>query len=260
MRPRRRTGLIIGLALLIVLAQFAFFQPVRDRARRLIGSPAIAADSIAGRIRNSFKLLFSVSDLGKENAQLKVTLNEQTAEIARLKAVENENIELRQDLSFAQSRTDLKLTPVSVIAYSPFGSFQVLTINKGSRDGLKEEQAVVAQGFLVGKIKKVSDTTAEVWLLTNRNLLTPVQLTSSRTTGILKGGIRGLVIDNIPIDTKVEVGEQVVTSDLEGLYPSGIAVGRIEEIISRKEEIFLAARISTPINTASLSRVFVIQN
>ncbi len=112
---------------------------------------------------------------------------------------------------------------------------------------------------MIGKIKNVSNTTAEIWLLSNRSLVTPVTLTGSQVTGLLKGGIRGLVVDNIPIDTKIEVGELVVTSSLEGLYPSGIAVGRIEEVISEQEEIFIEIRISSLVNVANVRTVFIVQ-
>jgi rod shape-determining protein MreC len=65
-------------------------------------------------------------------------------------------------------------------------------------------------------------------------------------------------VDTIPTDTKVAVGEQVVTSPLEGLYPAGLAVGTVNEIISRKEEVFITLRVSSPVNIGNLTTVFVV--
>ena len=256
---RRRIWLVISIILLILVAQFAFFEPVRDLARRIVSGPIAVIGSANSKVRNSINLLRSIGGLIEENNNLRVQNTKLLARVAELTNVKSENEQLRKDLAFSRSRPDLELLPVSIINYSPIGSYQALTIDRGSDDGVLENQAVVSGGFLVGKVKNVSKTTAEVWLLTNRNLLTPVILTNSQVTGILKGGIRGLVVDNIPIDTKTEKGELIVTSALEGLYPSGLAVGQIEEVISKKEEIFIEIRISSPINIANIRTLFIVK-
>ncbi|MEX0594627.1 MAG: rod shape-determining protein MreC [Patescibacteria group bacterium] len=258
-RYRRRRWLIGGVLVLAVIAQFAFFSPARDLARRVMSKPILAVNTIATKASNSVKLILSIRDLAKENADLRDQNIRLLAQLANLTDIENENSQLREDLEFSQKRPDLELSPALIISYSPSGSYQAITIDKGSDDGIVPNQAVVSGGFLIGKIKNVSETTAEVWLLSNRSLLTPVILTSSQVTGILKGGIRGLVVDNIPVDTKINQGELVVTSSLEGLYPSGLAVGRIEEVISQKEEIFIEVRISSPVNIANIRTVFIVR-
>lgn len=256
---RNRTWLVVGVVILVVLAQFTFFNPARDFARRALAKPALVVSATAKKVKDSVALVFSIGDLAKENSALREQNIKLLAELASLTDVKNENLKLRDDLEFSNDRTDLDLLPASIINYSPSGSYQAVTIDKGGNDGLAENQAVVSGGFLVGKVKNVSATTAEVWLLTNRSLLTPVTLTGSQVTGILKGGIRGLVVDNIPIDTVIKPGELVVTSSLEQLYPPGLAVGQIEEVISEKEEIFIEIRISTPVNIANVRTVFVVR-
>lgn len=258
-RRRRRIGAAVLIVMIIFAAQFTFFKPARDLTRKIIAAPISIIVSANNKVRNSINLLRSIRKLSGENSNLKQQNTEQLALIAELVNVKNENEQLRKDLGFSRSRQELVLIPVSIINYSPIGSYQAITIDKGSNDGVLENQAVVSGGFLVGKIKNVSKSTAEVWLLSNRNLLTPVILTNSQVTGILKGGIRGLVIDNIPIDTKIQKGELVVTSALEGLYPSGLAVGQIEEVISEKEEIFIEIRISSPINIANIRTLFIVK-
>lgn len=258
-RRRRQIWTASLIVVLVIMAQFAFFEPARDLTRRIISGPVLVVSSIGTKIKNNINLLRSIRRLSSENNNLKQQNIEQLAQIAELINIKNENEQLRKDLSFSQDRPDLELLPVSIINYSPIGSYQAITIDKGSNDGIIRNQAVVSGGFLVGKVKNVSASTAEVWLLTNRNLLTPVILTNSQVTGILKGGIRGLVVDNIPIDTKIQKGELIVTSALEGLYPSGLAVGQIEEVISEKEEIFIEIRISSPVNIANIRTLFIVK-
>lgn len=246
------------VAVLLIASQFRFFSPVRDLTRRAIGTPARAFDTVADRIASSARVLFAINDLARDNAKLRLENSALEAELAKLHSVASENETLRQDLNFKKGRSDLLLIPAEVLTFSPTGLYQAFSINRGRRDGVKENQAVVSNGFLIGKIHEVAETTAEVWLITNRNLLTPVVLTGSQTVGLLSGGIRGLVVENIPLDTKVSSGESVVTSSLEGIYPAGIAVGRVEEVISSKEEIFLTLRLSTPSKFGDLTVVFVV--
>lgn len=258
-RRRRRIWAVVLIAVIIFAAQFAFFQPVRDLTRKIIAMPISIVSSADTKVRDNINLLRSIRKLSGENNELMQQNTKLLAQIAELINIKNDNAQLRKDLSFSQTRPELELIPVSIINYSPIGSYQAIIIDKGSDDGIMENQAVVSGGFLVGKVRNVSRGTAEVWLLSNRNLLTPVILTNSQVTGILKGGIRGLVVDNIPIDTEIQKGELIVTSALEGLYPSGLAVGQIEEVISEKEEIFIEIRISSPINIANIRILFIIK-
>jgi rod shape-determining protein MreC len=255
----RRGTWILLLILLVALSQFSFFAPVRDTLRRSLGVPGEAISTVGGRLKEAFGVLFTVRDLAKENTELKARLLETEAELSKLRFAEGQNELLKKDLQFAEAHRELTLLPASVINYSPSNIYQAVTINVGSEEGVKSGQAVVANGYLVGKINQTSSHTAEVWLLSNRNLITPVMLTDSQTVGLLKGSIRGLVVENIPLDTPVSKGTPVVTSALEGLYPAGIALGQVEEIISAKEEIFLTLRIATPINPSNLTTVYIVQ-
>lgn len=255
----QRRILIALLVLLIIFAQFAIFKPIRDVGRSILNAPAYAADRIYSRTVSAVKILGDINNLSGENAVLKAQNDQLLAQVASLSSVKAENEQLHKDLNFSQSHRNLDLVPAQIISFSPVSAYQAFSINKGSVDGLQDGQAVVSSGFLVGKVKNVNAHTSEVWLISNRNILTPVTLTGSGTTGILKGGIQGLVVDNIPVDAKVSVGEPVVTSALEGLYPAGIPVGTVADIISLKEDIFVTVRLTTPINVGNLTTVFIIK-
>lgn len=255
----RRSTLILLAVIILAVAQFGFFQPVRDALRVAVSGPSQFLSNTGGRIKASFSVLFTVSDLARENTQLREQLLLKEAEIAKLKFARGENDQLKKDLNFKLGRSDFDAIAATVINFSPTSIYQTITINRGTDDGVAVGQAAVSSGFLIGKVTKVSASTAEIWLLSNRSLVTPVMLTESQTVGLLKGSIRGLVVENIPLDTKVEKGSPVVTSALEGLYPAGIAVGVVEEVISAKEEIFLTLRVSSPVNPSNLTSVLVVR-
>ncbi len=255
----RRSTLIFLAIVVLILAQFGFSRTIRDSLRSALGGPGRFISDAGGRAKSAFAVLFTVQDLARENIELKEQLLAREAEVAKLQFAQGENEQLKKDLQFRLSRSEFSMIAANVLNYSPTNIFQTITINRGESDGIKVGQAVVSGGFLIGKVQAVSARTAEVWLLNNRNLVTPVMLTESQTVGLLKGSIRGLVVENIPLDTKVDKGTAVVTSALEGLYPAGIAVGVVEEIISAKEEIFLTLRVSSPINPSNLTSVLVIR-
>lgn len=198
----RRSTLFIAVVLILVLSQFSFFAPVRDALRTAFGAPERFLHTAGTRFKNAFNVLFAVQDLAKENTALKAENISQEATIAKLSFALGENEQLKKDLKFKSERQDLQLTAANVVNYSPTNLYQSITINKGSDDGVRTGQAVVSSGYLIGKINNVSKSTSEIWLLSNRNLLTPVLLTDSQTVGLLKGSIRGLVVENIPLDTK----------------------------------------------------------
>ncbi|MEK7548494.1 MAG: rod shape-determining protein MreC [Patescibacteria group bacterium] len=259
----KRRVRIWPLAVVIVLAlvlQLPFGYSVRDYGRRILTIPTRLLDSLANRLVTATKLVFSISDLARENQTLSIKVNQLQAQVSTLEAAGTENEQLKRELGFQQNSPNGQFQTAQVVSFSPAGFNQSLTINRGSRDSVIVGSAVIAGGYLIGKIATVGDRTAEVWLLTNRNLTTPIVLANSQTIGLLKGGIRGLVIENIPLDTKIEPNEAVVSSSLEGLFPPGLAIGSVEEVISSGEDIFLTLRILAPVKLGNLSVVSVMTN
>src|SRR5438552_1615317 len=115
---RQRSTYYIALILLILLAQFPIFAPVRDRARRLIFGPAELLNHSGSQLRTVANLVGSITSLSADNARLSADNAQLHATIAQLQTVQNENSQLRKDLNFSQSRPDLTLLPATIINYS----------------------------------------------------------------------------------------------------------------------------------------------
>lgn len=257
---RRRRGRIwplVAIVGLVILIQLPLAAGVRDFGRRTLAAPALFFDSLANRLVLASALVLTINDLAGENQTLSNRVNQLQAQIATLEAAGTENAQLKQELDFRQSRPNGQLQTARVISFSPLGFNQSLIIDRGSRDSVKVGSAIIAGGYLIGKVNAVGQRSSEVWLLTNRNLTTPIVLAGSQTVGLLKGGIRGLVVENIPLDTKIAPDEAVVSSSLEGLYPPGLAIGQVAEILTSKEEIFLTLRVFAPVKLGNLSVVSV---
>jgi len=107
----------------------------------------------------------------------------------------------------------------------------VLTIDKGSHDGLKPDMAVITPDGVVGKLRDVFPTTAQVLEINDQTSGAGVILGTTRIRAILRGTVGGRVqIGNLTADSRIKPGEQVLTSGGDQVYPRGLAVGTIESI------------------------------
>src|SRR5271170_909938 len=108
---------------------------------------------------------------------------------------------------------------------------RVLYIDKGAKDGLKTDQAVITPDGIVGKIRDVFPHTSQVLLINDQPSGAGVLLATTRIRAILRGSASGLiVINNLMPDARIKPGEQVLTSGGDQVYPRGLPVGTVESI------------------------------
>jgi rod shape-determining protein MreC len=108
---------------------------------------------------------------------------------------------------------------------------RVLYIDKGSKDGLKPDQAVITPDGIIGKLRDVFPHTSQVLLINDQTSGAGVLLASTRLRAILRGSTAGqIVISNLTPDSRIKIGEQVLSSGGDQVYPRGLPVGTIESI------------------------------
>src|ERR1700734_2680629 len=119
-----------------------------------------------------------------------------------------------------------------VIGTSGSDLSRVIYIDKGSKDGLKVDQAVITPDGIVGKVRDVfPNNTSQVLLINDQTSGAGVLLASTRLRAILRGSPTGqIVINNLTPDSRIKAGEQVLTSGGDLVYPRGLPVGTIESI------------------------------
>ena len=118
-----------------------------------------------------------------------------------------------------------------IIGASGSDQSRVLTIDKGSRSGLKPDMAVITQDGIVGKLRDVFPSTAQVLEINDQSSGAGVILESTRIRAILRGTLTGRVqIGNLTADSRIKPGEHVLTSGGDQVYPRGLPVGTIESI------------------------------
>jgi len=147
-----------------------------------------------------------------------------------------------------------------VIGASGSEQSHILTIDKGTRDGLRPDMAVITQNGVVGKLRDVFPTTAEVLEINDQSSGAGVLLASTRIRAILRGTLTGRVqIGSLTADSRIQPGEQVLTSGGDQVYPRGLQVGVVESIAPDPDhQPYTAIRVKTAVDLDRVEEVLVI--
>ncbi len=258
MKKRRLVIIIFAIALVLLVLPIKFSQSLRDYSWLILKPAGISFKKTIGRsftfIKNAAHLRQIInqnSDLVSENLQLQ-------SQVALLLEVQNENEILKKELGFMQTQ-DLTTTTAAAIIGVSSDYLKSLVIDKGKVSGIESGDAVISQGVLIGTVSQVREQTSDVTLITDYNSLVPVVLQDSRGTGLLRGGLGGLTVEDIPLNINIKKGENVVTSGLGGQIPAGILVSTVSDIISKQGEIFQKITSSSSIDFYRLEVVFILK-
>ncbi|MBR3841430.1 MAG: rod shape-determining protein MreC [Erysipelotrichales bacterium] len=154
------------------------------------------------------------------------------------KEVKSENEELKSLLDMKNTATEFNTRTANVISRDADGWNNYITIDLGSDDNIRENQAVVSSKGLIGKIFMVSNSTSVVKLITSEDGLSKVALKINQANAVeailesYDAEKHYLILRVLDNNTDIEIGSNVVTSALGGVYPNGILVGTVEEVNS----------------------------
>lgn len=174
-----------------------------------------------------------------------------------LEQLQVENLALKNQLTYLhQFFTIFKLRPFPQYKYTGAriigkklglsGLLESVIINKGYRDGLKEDLAVFSPKGLIGKIQKLSPHSALILLAIDPNSKVAVISEQSRVPGIIKGegyGKSGILL-YVPQSSKLKRGELLLTSGTDEIFPPGLPVARVESIRNTDLSLFLKIKVS----------------
>jgi rod shape-determining protein MreC len=259
---RKLNSLLIFGLLAVFLLIFSSTGPLiylRGQAQ-IIASPLTS--SIYQSTSVSFKTIKTLNEirsLAKDNAKLKKDNNILKSQVANLKESQVRYNILEKEYSLNGSKEGEKYQTAQVIGRSPSAQRDILTLNKGSKQGIKKNQPVLSDGFLIGKISEVRLNSSQAELITNSRFIIPVVLQNSRQTGLLRGGLKGIIVEQLPNDLDLTDNEMVITSGLADQIPGGIPVGTASRTISQPSDIFKTISLVTPVDFSSLEIVFVLE-
>jgi rod shape-determining protein MreC len=168
---------------------------------------------------------------------------------------------LQQLLAFKEKYVYQTL-PAQIIGTSGTEQSRILSINKGSKDGVGVDMPVITQDGIVGRVREVFPRTSQVLEITDPTSGAGVILATTRIRGILRGNALGQpqVISVMP-DERIKAGEPVITSGGDQIFPRGLAVGVVDRVVNDPEHDPLVDVVIRPAaNLAQLDEVLVITN
>ncbi|MBZ5522000.1 MAG: rod shape-determining protein MreC [Acidobacteriia bacterium] len=207
--------------------------------------------------RDTWRSYVDLHDVRRENRQLQEEVNSLRTEQARLKENVSEVQRLKALLDFKE-RYIGQTVAAQVIGSSGSEQSRSVYIDKGERAGIKPDMAVITPDGIVGKIKEVFAFSSQVLLINDHDSGAGVILEKSRLQGVLKGsGISDLAVRYIMADEKVELGENVITSGGDGIYPKGLPVGSVSSFLPDRDS-FLDIRVKPAADLSRLEEVLVV--
>ena len=253
---RRRATLAIFVALSIGMLTVYFgesgggvFHTMQRGAQEAFAPLETGASRALKPFRDLFGWFGDTLDAKDENEDLRAEVEQLRRQLGVAETARHDARELRGLIGLADSEGYPQGTePVGarVILRSPTVWYSTIKIDKGSSDGIRRDQPVVAAGGLVGKVTDVTGGTSEVSLITDSSSSVSAQVMPNGATGIVHpvvGDPDDLLLDHIAEGRRVTEGTTVVTSGfrsdgLQSIFPRGIAIGRVTKVDPEEAEQF----------------------
>ncbi len=261
-----RTNIIALLIFGAILGYFLSFGPTTTQkfkagVYQLLAPFLTSGSGLKKQITSVRTGLKSLDQLEHENATLEVQNRELRATNQGLRDVEHEVNRLRHALNYRE-RSVFKLIAAEIVARDSSTWWRTVTINRGKRDGIEIDMAVVTAEGLVGKITTVSDSISVVLLVSDENCRVAASMEGSREQGIVSGervttGLSPLLdLNFLSKQADLKPGQKVYTSGVGGVFPSGLLIGAVKSF--RVRELDGQAQLTPAVDLSHLEDVFVV--
>ena len=240
----------LSIIFMAVDARLNYLSQIRQAFIAALHPLEVVANAPSEWYRDINKYFSVHNQLVQENYALKQQAFEQKVMLQRLSTIDAENMHLRSLLNGnipIQPRA--VLGEISHMGRDPFT--RTVVVNRGSQHTIKAGQAVVDSKGIIGQVTRVYPFTSEVTLITDKDLSIPIQIERNQLRAIAFGeGNNTLDIPYLPTNVDIKVGDKLVTSGIDGVYPTGLAVATVTKILQNPESPF-AKIICTPVAEVS---------
>jgi rod shape-determining protein MreC len=168
----------------------------------------------------------------------------------------SENERLREALGFTKLNPPASV-PAQVIGRDSSPSSSTVTVNKGSLAGIDRDLAVITPDGVVGRVQSVLPGTARVQLLTDPGSTIAVRVQRNREEGLLEGKLDRCALKYVSFYVDIQVGDLLVTSGLDGIYPKGLPVARVTKVRKHEASSFQAVSADPVVPISRLEEVLV---
>ena len=189
-----------------------------------------ATSSVLNGFRGAWTGYIALRHVRAENEALRQELANARVEVQRQRALADRTRSLETILGLSNS-IELQTSAAQIIGAAASPDFRTVTIDKGSVHQLRADMAVLAPTGVVGRVVIAGPRASRVQLLIDRNAAAGALIVRSRAQGVVVGaGDDRLRLDYVSETQDVAVGDTVVTSGIDGIYPKGFVIGRVESV------------------------------
>ncbi len=206
-----------------------------------------------------FDSYFNLVGAKKENEELREKYEKLYIENQKLLETERENARLRKLLDFTQKRPNTMIA-AGVIGEDLKNWFRCIIIDKGRKQNVREKMPVVTPKGIVGQVVEVDLWHAKVMVLNDTNSSIDVNVEGKNTRGLLEGtGQNTVKLKYVIKNDDIEIGDKLVTSGKDGIYPKGIPAGIVITANRNKAGIFADIDVMPYNNFRQLEEVLLIK-
>ena len=192
--------------------------------------------TVTASVSNYFSSIANLRSAQDENGQLKQQVQELEVQLKQKEELDAENQRLRKLLELKE-QSKYKVLTARIIGRDPSAWFDSAILNRGSLDGIRLNMPVVTDGGLVGRVTAVSPLTSQVDLVTrDKSGIGAVvgQIGQSNALGVVTGTSKKELLEMkyVTGSTDVQVGQSVFTTGQDGIFPAGLKIGDIVNLVS----------------------------
>jgi rod shape-determining protein MreC len=253
---RRRAVLAVFVCLSVALLTAYFGEPqggilhaLQRGTQQALAPIETGASRALKPMRDLFGWFGDTITAKHDNEKLRREVESLRGQLAQEQTATHDNRQLRALVGLQREATFPQGTdPVGarVIARSPTVWYSSIKIDKGSSDGIRVDQPVIAAGGLAGKVANVTSGTAEVTLITDSESAVSAQVMPNGANGIVRpevGNPNDLLLDFVQKGKRITEGTTVVTSGfasdgVESIFPRGIPIGRVVKVDLGELELY----------------------
>jgi rod shape-determining protein MreC len=237
--PSRHKSIFLLGVMVLLQVLFLAFQVKRDSQGRLIRvwtvsamSPFERAGSYGiGSVRGTWGHYFALQNTSRDNEQLRHENEALKLQVTQLESRVAETARLERLLNFRSSHQQVPMLGARVIGASADSATRTIYLDRGEHDGIQKNMGVITPDGIVGKVIETFGNTSQVLLLTDKDSGVGAMLADSRIQSPVGGtGEPLLEMKYVANDDKVDVGERVVTSGMDRIFPRDLPVGTVKEI------------------------------
>lgn len=263
---RLRSALLICLFFSIFLYVLSLnFRPAErmDLLQRMVSESILplfkSLSSITTYTDDMIKGYLLLRQVHNENESLREEITSLDQKLIDYQEAYIENLRLRRLLDF-RSTIQTETVAAQVVLHDLTGWFQTLMIDKGFREGIAPDMAVVNDEGVVGRVLDVSDRYARVLLITDVGSSIDAIIQRNRVRGIVGGkDANTCVLKYVRGNLDVQVGDLVVSSGKDGVFPKGLRLGTVQGVFKDPLDLFQRIDIKPMVRLSALEEVLIIK-